>query len=154
MRERTKTDIVEFRFHDYEVNGYHGRTLEIFVNGKHLAERAAVYEATQEPGNAGTYIGMHLGTLERVPQGHFLGAPGSDLECGPSGKTVLLADQGCGEPDCWPLMAKITVGKDIVVWSDFEQPHRRSWDYDGLSFQFERTQYEEALAALGSIPSP
>jgi hypothetical protein len=29
----------------------------------------------------------------------------------------------CGVIECWPLVAKITV-KEMVTWSDFEQPHR------------------------------
>jgi hypothetical protein len=34
----------------------------------------------------------------------------------------------------------------VVIWSGFEQPHRRAWRYDELRpFVFDRTQYLSAL---------
>jgi hypothetical protein len=43
----------------------------------------------------------------------------------------------------------ITVDGDRVTWSQFEQPYRHERDYSAFGpFEFERRQYEEALAAL------
>ena len=78
---------------------------------------------------------------------HFMGGPGTDRACGPSDRTVLLGCE-CGEEVCWPLMAKVTVTDDRVAWSDFVQPHREGWEYGGLSFEFDRTQYEDAVTEL------
>ena len=61
----------------------------------------------------------------------------------------------CGIPGCWPLLCRIEVRDDRVIWSDFEQPHRsapksrRVWSYEGFGpFVFEWAQYEAALEAL------
>ena len=93
------------------------------------------------------------------------------------GKTALLACD-CGQITCWPLMARIVIDTalesevseeamvdsvneedsefeadkgigDVVVWSDFEQPHRRERDYSGLGpFRFVREPYVEVLREL------
>jgi hypothetical protein len=49
-----------------------------------------------------------------------------------------------------PLLARVTTTPETVVWSDFEQPHRRGrWDYAQLGpFTFDRRQYEHAVEAL------
>jgi hypothetical protein len=51
--------------------------------------------------------------------GHFYGRSAGAM--GP--KTPVLGCE-CGEWGCWPLMARITVTADLVVWDSFEQPHR------------------------------
>ena len=63
-----------------------------------------------------------------------------------------LLECACGEPGCWPLLATVTVGSAQVIWSGFEQPHRRAdsagghWDYGGFGpFVFERAAYDAAL---------
>lgn len=61
-----------------------------------------------------------------------MGRKASHLHSGPAEKTVLLGCE-CGEPGCWPLMARVEVGAEQVAWSDFEQPHRRdNWAYAGF----------------------
>ncbi|RZQ63764.1 hypothetical protein [Amycolatopsis suaedae] len=55
----------------------------------------------------------------------------------------------CGDEGCWPLLARITVTGDLVVWDDFEQPHRPERDYTGFGpFRFDRGQYDEAVREL------
>lgn len=41
------------------------------------------------------------------------------------------------------------VSEDTVVWSDFEQHHRKNWRYDSFGpFVFDRGQYEAALSEI------
>jgi len=72
---------------------------------------------------------------------------------------VMLLGCACGEPSCWPLLARITVDGGRVTWSGFAQPFRpadqpHGWRYDGFGpFVFDLAQYEAALAAAAqSLP--
>jgi len=77
---------------------------------------------------------------------HFLG--------GESGKVPLLGCD-CGEWGCWPLLAVVTVTDDEVVWSDFEQPHRATRNYENFGpFRFGRSQYEDAAGGLDHALDP
>ena len=63
----------------------------------------------------------------------------------PEGKIAVLGCV-CGEPGCWPFQFRITLRDDVVIWSDFEQPHR-TWHYDEIQpFVFDRAQYLSALS--------
>ena len=74
-------------------------------------------------------------------QDHSLGR--STNAMGP--KTPVLGCE-CGEWGCWPLMARITVTADLVVWDSFDQPHRTGRDYTAFGpFRFYRHQYDDAL---------
>ncbi len=142
-------DIVAFsRVYDAEL----GEIVAVEVNGRDLAEHAADVErpwaeAEGHPDRAGGYVGLQPSWLHGSERQHFTGGPGSDMACGPADKTVLLGC-GCGEPGCWPLMARVTEGPEAIVWSDFEQPHR-TWSHEGLGpFRFARARYLGALAAV------
>jgi len=70
-------------------------------------------------------------------------------------KKVSIYDCECGCFGCWPLQVRISKSENMIVWSDFEQPHRGPnsraswWRYDKLGpFEFNREQY---MAALGSV---
>ncbi|WP_030019487.1 hypothetical protein [Streptomyces monomycini] len=66
------------------------------------------------------------------------------------GMTVLLGCQ-CGEQGCWPLMARIAVTGEFVIWDSFEQPYRPERDYTAFGpFQFDRKQYGDAVQALSA----
>ena len=61
----------------------------------------------------------------------------------------------CGEVGCWPLDARIEVTDDLVMWQDFQQPHRPERDYRSFGpFVFGRKEYDravaDAVAALGA----
>lgn len=65
-------------------------------------------------------------------------------------KTPVLGCE-CGEWGCWPLMTRIIVLHDVVVWDSFEQPYRPERDYTGFGpFRFDRDRYDEAVAALAA----
>ena len=133
-------------------------SIGVAIDGRELSELVRPVElpaATEEgsPNIAGAYGGIPAWRFRGKPGGtataHFLGAHESHMHCGPHEKTVLLACT-CGEPGCWPLMARVVVTNDEVRWHDFEQPHRRGrWTYEKFGpFRFSRRQYEEALAEL------
>jgi hypothetical protein len=128
--------------------------LSVFVDGQDLSLLVAEHEqpyadAEGHPDLAGSYAGLDPRRFEQSVSDHFLGYAGSDLACGPRDKTVLLGCT-CGEPGCWPLMARIEANDAEVIWREFEQPHRRSrWSYEDFGpITFHRTQYDEALKAL------
>ncbi|MEV0331757.1 hypothetical protein [Nocardia sp. NPDC050717] len=63
-------------------------------------------------------------------------------------RTPVLACS-CGELGCWPLLTRITRTGDLVVWDQFEQPHRPMRDYTTFGpFLFDRNRYDEAVEAL------
>lgn len=128
--------------------------LSVFVDGHDLSQLVGEHEqpyadAEGHPDLAGSYGGLDPRRFDQSVSDHFLGRTGSDLGCGPSDKTVLLGCI-CGEPGCWPLMARIEAGEAEVVWRDFEQPHRRSrWSYDDFGpFRFDRVDYDDALSTI------
>jgi hypothetical protein len=126
--------------------------LRVTVDGEDLneiARHAELPDATRDgqPEVAGGYAGLRAWAFDGPIAEHFLGSPDSHLYCGPDEKTVLIGCS-CGEPGCWPLMARVEVGASEVRWSEFEQPHREGWSHEGLGpFVFEREQYVAALEA-------
>lgn len=79
-------------------------------------------------------------------QDHFLGRSATAARP----KTPVLGC-ACGEWGCWPLMTRVTVTADLVVWDSFEQPHRKGRDYTAFGpFRFDRGQYDDALRALSA----
>jgi len=92
------------------------------------------------------YPGVTL-SLVVPPSRHWLGAP-TRVE---QGRAVIL-DGSCGYAGCCGVMAHIEVGPGTVVWSDFiagGSPRIPS----GLRFEFNRAEYEAALAGLGTQPA-
>ncbi|MFD6397154.1 hypothetical protein [Nocardia sp. NPDC060249] len=52
----------------------------------------------------------------------------------------------CGELGCWPLLTRISLTGDLVVWDCFEQPYRTTRDYTA----FDRNQYDKAVQGLAT----
>ena len=106
------------------------------------------------PDLAGSYGALTLGRYDREygkigshDKAYFLGQ--SETEYGANcDKTAVLECGECGLPGCWPFAVKISVLPDVVMWSDFEQPHR-SWDYSKLGpFRFDLQEYQAQLLKL------
>ncbi len=71
---------------------------------------------------------------------------GSETQQWPQPGHAWLLGCDCGEVGCWPLTAQATVTEQTVMWSDFGQPHRPNWNYDGFGpFTFDRVSYDEAV---------
>ncbi|HJZ58722.1 MAG TPA: hypothetical protein VKE74_27515 [Gemmataceae bacterium] len=96
-----------------------------------------------QPDLAGKY--GYLNAADMVyPSRHLLGQAAHSLL--KYGDKVSVLECECGCEGCWPLLVRITVTNDAVIWSDFQQPHRDNWFYpEDLRWVFDRRQYERAL---------
>ena len=133
-------------------DGPHGQSeLRLFVDDVDLVEILRSVELPDAEGEghpsiAGGYAGLAASRLRGRLVEHYLGGPGSHMHCGPHEKTVLLSC-ACGEPGCWPLMARVEVTGADVRWLDFEQPHRDRSSYESLGpLVFDKDAYERVLA--------
>src|SRR5262245_65980716 len=120
-------DTIEFRV--VPTPHWYGDGVEIRINGVSLPDLVRAVEmpyaqAEGSPRIAGAYSGLPAST-HLPPDRHFWGESQSGRA---DGKVVLLACGDCGEIGCWPLLARIIVESDRVVWTCFEQPHRISPD--------------------------
>jgi hypothetical protein len=157
-------DTIRFYIRDtteeiFQGKGDH-REVAISVNDRDLVEILTEVEmpyavAKGIPSIAGGYLGLPPEDVV-LPSQHFLGEPTwavyKDVE-----RVSVLECNSCRFPGCWPFMVKITVEEDRVIWSDFEQPHRRptgeenDWTYEQLKpFVFDRGQYMSALKSLSA----
>ncbi|WP_406630767.1 hypothetical protein [Amycolatopsis sp. WGS_07] len=114
-----------------------------FVDDVALTELIDRFELAAGMSPAGdAYGGLSLRAFEGTPTEHFHGQA--------DGATPLLGCS-CGDWGCWPLLARITVTGDEVVWDAFAQPHRPKRDYRGFGpFRFARAQYDAAVLRLDS----
>lgn len=127
------------------------RMTVIRIDGRPLVELTAEIEApiaaaAGQPDLAGKYDYLSAASVV-TPSRLMLGNPARH-----DGRVAVLGCD-CGIVDCWPLLVRITVTGDAVIWSDFRQPHRDNWVYPAdLRFAFDRTQYERALAVKPDPP--
>ncbi|HEY1067139.1 MAG TPA: hypothetical protein VGE52_13555 [Pirellulales bacterium] len=118
--------------------------------------RVAGGESAEFLGRRGRLAGnyMYLRPSDAfLPSQNLLGAfYYHDFELKPDDRRYdnsLLLVCSCGNTTCGDLLAKITVGDDVVTWSDFRHSERR-WNYDAFGpFVFDRGQYEAQLIAPG-----
>jgi hypothetical protein len=121
-----------------------GFGVRLLIDGRDLVDLVRDYERAFAGDLAGSY-GLLPAADTLPPAGHFLGVS-EPYYSGESGRTLLLACE-CGEPGCWPLEASIRTDDRTVTWTEFKQPHRPQWSYDGFGpFVFDRAAYEVALA--------
>jgi hypothetical protein len=119
------------------------------VNHTPLTEMIAKFELEQHFEPAGGYGGLvprwfNYGSLDR----YFLGDVDQNSYFARIGGIYLLGCQ-CGEVGCWPLMARIRVDPESVVWDSFQQPHRPERNYSCFGpFVFDAEQYRAAVAVL------
>jgi hypothetical protein len=126
-------------------------TAEIYINGEDLISLVRQFELRFDKNLAGDYMGIDPEDAF-LPSTHLLGKPTKLYNQFEKGKVPILECGGCCVPGCWPFLAKITVKDDVVIWSDFEQPHRPEWSYEGFGpFIFDREQYLQALNKRSSI---
>jgi hypothetical protein len=128
--------------------------VSIFINGRDLVQVVGEMESPfaardGKPDLAGSYVGLSPKEVF-LPSRRFLGGPETYYDKdGPDDKLAVLGCV-CGEVSCWPLLVGITLREGTVVWSDFEQPHRRHWRHHGLGpFLFDRSRYLDTLHRPG-----
>ncbi len=92
---------------------------------------------------AGNYSGLPI-SLVRPPLKLYYGEQSRRTD----GKiTLLICD--CLSAGCWDFVAEIESTDQKVIWKNFEQIHRRNWNYDELgSFEFDKDQFASALKEL------
>ncbi|PYE48690.1 hypothetical protein [Deinococcus yavapaiensis] len=153
MEGRQFHNRIEFRV--VENQTWHGRSIQILIDGRDLTDRLREYEvflAWREANmhQAGRYAGVpehhwRAFTTALLVQGNQEGI-GSLL--GAPGKVMVLTCE-CGEACCWPMFARVTLGNGVVTWDGFEQVYRPSWDYSRFGpFVFEPGQYRTAIMNL------
>jgi hypothetical protein len=124
--------------------------VNIFVNDRNLVDILREVELpfrAQEgkPRLADKYVGL---PPEHVflPSPRLLGEPVMYYDYDSSQGKIPILGCGCGDVGCWPFWISIKLRDDVVIWDDFEQPHRRAWRYDEMRpFVFDRAQYLSAL---------
>ncbi|QES47091.1 hypothetical protein DEJ50_03750 [Streptomyces venezuelae] len=81
-----------------------------------------------------------------APAAYFLGEHEPAFRCGTEDGTPVLGCS-CGVWECGPLLARITVTADTVIWSRFRDPYRPAWGELPIGpYVFPRAAYETALA--------
>lgn len=130
-------------------DGSRHAALELLIDGESLIEAVRRYERPMAEAEGHPDLAAAYAWPAPSAQRQDLLLQGSGAE-----DKVALLECACGQPGCWPLLATVTVGSAQVIWSGFEQPHRRAdsagghWDYGGFGpFVFERAVYDAALQA-------
>ena len=119
------------------------------IDGTALTDLVAEFESNRHLEPAGGYGGIvpqlyNYGPLARYLMGEF----GLDSSwAGMGGIYVLGCD--CGEVGCWPLVCRVKIEDQSVVWDEFKQPHRPERDYSEFGpFVFDLFQYRSAIKEL------
>ena len=124
----------------------------LVVNGRDLVDLVGTFERGFDAEVAGGY--QALPAEEVLPPSQLLLGGPHPLYHYPEGRVALLACE-CGEIDCWPLIARIDVEEDRVIWHHFAQPHRPQWSYANFGpFVFDRAAYEATLRSHSSASRP
>lgn len=114
-----------------------------------LTELITSFEGEQCFKPAGGYGGLvpeffNYGPLDRYFMGQF--EPGSPWEQ-LNGIYILGCD--CGEVGCWPLVCRVRLDGNSVVWENFKQPDRLERDYSNFGpFKFNAQQYRDVVTDL------
>jgi len=124
---------------------------EVFIDSRNLVKilreiEQPFAEAEGDSESAGQYDGLPA-ILVFYPSKYYLGEPPKKFGEGeyPSGKLPVLGCN-CGEMDCNPFLAHISVSETTITCSKFENLYYPTWTYEQLGrLVFEKTQYESAL---------
>ena len=118
------------------------------IDGIELIDLVGKFEKSKHYEPAGGYGGIVPEYFRYGPlRQYFLGQSKDDYWRENGGIYVLGCD--CGEVGCWPLVCKSTSNEDLVIWSEFKQPHRTEWDYSNFGpFQFERSAFDDAARLM------
>ncbi len=140
--QSSRKSTIDFAVREFELNSH---AVVPVVDGTDLVELVREFESAARFDVPGGYGGLTTYSSPiKDARGHFLGRIAPYEE----GTAVLLGCD-CGEWGCWPLITDITLDDHSVIWSAFEQPHRKHRDYSGFGpFRFDRSAYERALDQL------
>lgn len=114
------------------------------IEGCALIELVGDFERAQGHKLAGRYSGLVPSSFDFGDLAAYY--VGSSVDQWPEPGSLWLVDCECGQAGCWPLEASVVVTDQQVTWSNFRQPHRPEWNYDGFGpFVFERGEYDAAV---------
>jgi hypothetical protein len=126
------------------------KSVRIEVNGRGLIDLVEEVErpwaqAEGNPGIAGKYAWLTNWYVQLAA--HLFGEAHPMYKDDAGGTALLVCE--CGEPGCWPLMARIERQAGYIVWSDFRQPHRKKWKYNELGpFRFDHAEYDKEVRGV------
>lgn len=137
------TDKIKFKVAKYNKWFEDGETLHavIEINDKDFIETVKKIEIKYDKELAGDYSYMKITELFY----HLHLTEEGDSYYTNYGTPIVVCE-GCGEEGCWSVTVRITTDANYVYWKDFSQNHR-DWEY-GLSFKFNRKEYENELSKL------
>ncbi len=130
------------------------KEIKLFIDGINLIEilkeiEKPFAEKEEHAEIAGHYSGLNIKSTK--PE-QFLG---KSEDFGEAEEKVALLDCPCGCEGCWTFAAKISETENLIIWSNFEQVHRKGelsdviWNYDSLGkFEFDREEYLKELEKL------
>lgn len=131
-----------------EPNEYGSRKAVLWVDGRELLDWVREVElplaaSTNEANLAGKYDYLRAETA-LFPSRQLLGEVARSVYDYEGDPSILECECGC--EGCWPLIAKVEVLTDRVIWHHFRQWNRDAWNYpESFRFEFERAQIEAAL---------
>lgn len=138
----------EIRF-DCQRRDDYGDGLEVIpcIDGIPLTDLIDRFETGAGMQPAGDAYGGIFPQLSRLgPMEDYFHGRSADV----LGATLLLGC-ACGEKNCWPLVARIAVTDEFVIWDSFGQPYRPERDYTAFGpFRFDRDPYDVAVQALSA----
>ncbi len=129
----------------FEIKTHESGAREVvpLVDGDRFRDIVARFEEAAGFSTPGSYAGIVPDHFRFGPIiNHFMGHG----DWNPGAPAVLGCD--CLEWGCWPFHAVIEVTNDRVRWTSFLGP-KKDRNHSGLGpFEFDRAQYEDALADL------
>ena len=132
----------------FEIKTHESGAREVvpLVDGVRLRDIVARFEEAAGFSTPGSYAGIVPDHFRFGPLiNHFMG----NDDWNPGAPAVLGCD--CLEWGCWPFHAVVEVTDDRVRWPTFLGP-KEDRDYSRIGpFEFDRTQYETAVAALANV---
>lgn len=117
------------------------------IDDHNFIELVRQYEASERYSPSGSYGGLipeffRYGELDE----YLLGKTEDNGYWSELGGIYILGCE-CGEVGCWPLVCKVDVEGDEVIWDSFSQPHRPSWRYEGFGpFRFCLPTYQDQIS--------
>ena len=115
------------------------------IDERDLIDWAAEFERWHDFHSPGAYAGLWPIREGEDPAKNYLKW---NLEIGAPCERRLLGCN-CSVPDCWPLLATISLTDGRVIWDRFRQPFRRDQNYSAFGpFVFREDQYVNAVREL------
>ncbi|MEQ8547114.1 MAG: hypothetical protein RIC03_04355 [Cyclobacteriaceae bacterium] len=122
-------------------NGFNLVWVDILIDGVNLIDKIRDVELKYDIKIAGSYSGLTPKNLYRNLTEHS-----SELLY-PDKRQILECECGCD--GCWSFLTGLEIENDQVIWTNFEQVHRKDWNYEPLEpLKFGLTNYNEELEKL------